>query len=221
MTNKSNRYFSKSRVETFSDGIFAIIVTLLVLEIKVPVLQNHNSAAELTVSLIELLPKIASWIVSFMIVCVIWVNHHRIFEDLKVITHGFFWLNANLLFWCSFIPFPTALLGEYISNTAAQLMFGLILAMMALSFCFMRINILRNDFVLIEGVNKKLFRLATTKSLLFGPLLYLGGALCSFVHPWLSFAVYIIVPLYFILFNSSGREEIPLEKEGLNEVNLQ
>src|SRR5690349_15153669 len=117
-------YFSKSRVETFSDGIFAIIVTLLVLEIHVPEISNPTSRHELLKALYDLLPKILSWIVSFLIVCVIWVNHHRIFEQMKVVTHRLFWLNANLMLWCSFIPFPTAMMGDYVNNAIALALFG-------------------------------------------------------------------------------------------------
>ncbi|WP_332367617.1 TMEM175 family protein [Spirosoma telluris] len=97
-------YFSKSRVEAFSDGVFAIIVTLLVLEIKVPHIDHHESVAELTGALYALLPKFISWIISFLMVCVIWVNHHRLLNQIANITHAIFWLNALLLLWCSFIP---------------------------------------------------------------------------------------------------------------------
>lgn len=103
-------YFAKSRVEAFSDGVFAIIVTLLVLEIKVPHLAHDASAAELATALYTLLPKLLSWVISFLMVCVIWVNHHRILDQIVHITHGIFWFNALLLLCYSFIPFPTALL---------------------------------------------------------------------------------------------------------------
>ncbi|HNQ16135.1 MAG TPA: TMEM175 family protein, partial [Pyrinomonadaceae bacterium] len=73
-------YFTKGRVEAFSDGIFAIIVTLLVLEIKVPHIADHDSVGELAAQLWNLAPKVIAWMISFLTVCVIWVNHHRIFE---------------------------------------------------------------------------------------------------------------------------------------------
>ncbi|MFX4975067.1 TMEM175 family protein, partial [Acinetobacter baumannii] len=84
------------------------------------------SSTELFKALINLLPKILSWIVSFLIVCVIWVNHHRIFDQIKIVTHRLFWLNANLLLWCSFIPFPTALMGDYLNNPVSVIAFGMI-----------------------------------------------------------------------------------------------
>ncbi len=198
-----NNYISKSRVETFSDGIFAIIVTILVLEIKVPEVEHHNSMSELIIALTYLLPKIISWMISFLIVCVIWVNHHRIFEQLKFITHGLFWFNANLLLWCSFIPFPTALMGDYINNPISFCAFGIILALMSFSFYLMRLKILKNNFVLHDNVDFVQYKIATKKSLIFGPVLYLIGAACSFIHPYLTLIIYFFIPLYFIFYNSS------------------
>ncbi len=89
-------YFTKSGVETFSDGIFAIIVTLLVLEIRVPHIGHHESVPELASALWALAPKILAWVISFFTVCVIWVNHHRVFEVMKEIDQKFFWRNANV-----------------------------------------------------------------------------------------------------------------------------
>ncbi len=201
MSNQSN-YFSKSRVETFSDGVFAIIITLLVLEIKVPEIENHSSKQELLNALILVLPKVISWIVSFLIVCVIWVNHHRIFEQLQTVTHGLFWFNANLLLWCSFIPFPTALMGDYLNNPIALSTFGFILSLAALGFTLMRFHILKNDFVLKPEVEKSYFKSATTKSILFGPILYLTGSGMSFINTYIAFGIFFFIPLYFIFFNS-------------------
>jgi uncharacterized membrane protein len=194
-------YFNKGRVETFSDGIFAIIVTLLVLEIKVPQIEHHGSVQELVIALKHLMPKIISWIISFLIVCVIWVNHHRLFEQFRVVTHGLFWLNANLLLWCSFIPFPTALMGDYVDNPVSLIAFGVILSFMAVSFYLIRRNVLNNSFILGENVDRSQFKKATRNSLIFGPVLYLAGAAASMIHPFVSLSIYAFIPLYFILQN--------------------
>ena len=99
MEDKLYKYgvFSKSRVETFSDGIFAIIVTLLILEIKVPHVAQVNSVPDLFNAVVALIPKFASWVISFITICIVWVNHHRIFEMFKGINIVLFWLNVNLL----------------------------------------------------------------------------------------------------------------------------
>ncbi|CCH00738.1 Transmembrane protein 175 [Fibrella aestuarina BUZ 2] len=197
-------YLTKTRVEAFSDGVFAIIVTLLVLEIKVPHIEQHESVAELGTALLGLLPKILSWIISFLIVCVIWVNHHRILAQVEHITHGLFWLNALLLLWCSFIPFPTALMGDYLGNPLASFVFGCILALMALTFSLIRWYALRNQQVLKKTVDLSHYRRATTRSVVFGPSLYLLGGALAFVHTWLSMAVFAFIPLYFIVYSAAS-----------------
>lgn len=196
--NAQNNYFSKTRVEAFSDGVFAIIVTLLVLEIKVPHIADHHSMNELFIALFGLLPKFASWMISFFTVCVIWVNHHRLINSFTGINHGLFWWNAFLLFWVSFIPFPTAVLGDYSSNQTAVLFYGIIMSMMALTFSLMRIYVLKNKSLLVSSMDISEFKKGTILSLIFGPCLYMFGAILSFVHPFISFIIYLGIALYFI-----------------------
>lgn len=196
-------YFSKARIEAFSDGVFAIIVTLLVLEIKLPAIDSPVSTTDLWRALYALLPKVLSWVLSFLIVCVIWVNHHRIMNQIDHITHRLFWLNAGLLLWCSFIPFPTALLGDHPANPVSSVVYGTVMALMALTFNILRWQALRDPHVLKADVNRRQFRRATWQAVLFGPLLYSTGALVSFISPWLSLAIFGFVPFYFILINRS------------------
>ena len=196
-------YFSKARVEAFSDGVFAIIVTLLVLEIKVPHIELDDSGAQLWSALTPLLPKVLSWVLSFLMLCVIWVNQHRIMSQIANITHGIFWLNTVLLLVCSFIPFPTALLGDYPMNPVSSLVFGLVMALMAFAFNLLRWQALHDPNVLKADVNRIQFRRAAWQAFLFGPVLYGTGALLSFLSPWLSLAVFAFVPFYFILLNRS------------------
>lgn len=196
--------FSKTRVEAFSDGIFAIIVTLLVLEIKVPHIGDHGSATDLTASLLSLFPKFISWIISFFTVAVIWVNHHKLFKQFRQLDHGIFWWNALLLLWTSFIPFPTAVLGDYPGNPVSVVFYGVVMALMALSFTLMRWHVLRNAGILEETVSVPLFRKGTVLSLVFGPLLYLAGVAGSWVHPYVSFAIYLAIPVYFIFSENNS-----------------
>ena len=199
--------FNKNRVEAFSDGIFAIIVTLLVLEIKVPHIHETNSANELTHALLGLLPKFFSWIISFFTVAVIWVNHHRIFKQLKQLDNGIFWWNAVLLLWTSFIPFPTAVLGDYPDNLISIVLYGFVMSLMALSFTLMRLYAIRNPQVLESSVNINAFKTGTRYSLLFGPVMYLSGVALEFLNPFLAFAVYLGIPVYFI-FSENKKQPI-------------
>jgi len=190
--------FSKTRVEALSDGIFAIIITLLVLEIKVPHVADRRSAEALMVALSGLLPKVLSWIMSFLMVCVIWVNHHRLLTRVDHFSHGLFWLNANLLLWCSFIPFPTALLGDYTENPVSHIVFGGILALAAASFTLIRVYMLRHPETMLAGTDVTAFRAATRRSLLFGPAAYAVGALSSLLHPYLAFTIFLFIPLFHL-----------------------
>lgn len=193
--------FSKNRVETFSDGIFAIIITLLVLEIKVPHIEEGQSSHELLHALIGLVPKFMGWIISFFTIAVIWVNHHRIFAQLKRLDNGIFWWNAFLLLWCTFIPFPTAVLGDYPQNQTAIVLYGIVMSLMAASFTLMRFYALKKN-VLDEMVDVEKFRKGTLLSLLFGPLLYIVGILLGMFHAYLAFAIFLAIPLYFIFSES-------------------
>jgi uncharacterized membrane protein len=122
--NSAPEIISRGRVEALSDGVFAIVVTLLVLEITVPHVAEHDSMAELARALGMLAPKFVSWVISFVTVCVIWLNHHRLFTLVSRIDNGLFWMNANLLLWTSFITFPIALMGDYPANRLAVSFYG-------------------------------------------------------------------------------------------------
>jgi TMEM175 potassium channel family protein len=123
-----------NRIEAFSDGVFAIVVTLLVLELKVPPLKDHASVSELAHQLVELAPKFLSWLISFIIVCKFWLNHHHVLGLARHANYAMVWLNSIFLMGQSFIPFPTALMGEYPDNHLAVSFFGCVFALNTLLF---------------------------------------------------------------------------------------
>lgn len=196
------KYFTKGRVETFSDGIFAIIVTLLVLEIKVPHVADHDSVRQLATALWGLLPKVIAWIISFLTVCVIWVNHHRIFEAVKTIDQPFFWLNANLLLWVSLLPFPTALMGDYPHNPLAVSTYGAVSLMMGIAFVLIRVYMWKRPGI-TAGLSESELRRGVLNVILFGPAPYLIGLVSAWIHPFLAFAFYGFVTVYFIFPTSA------------------
>lgn len=199
--------FNKNSVEAFPDEIFAIIITLLVLEIKVPHIENHDSATDLLQLLKLLIPKFLSWLISFFIIAVIWVNHHKIFKQIGKLDNGIFWWNAVLLLWTSFIPFPTAVMGDYSNNIVSLVLYGLIMALMALSFTLMRFYAIRNPNVLETSVNINAFKKGTMYSLIFGPLLYLTGITLSFLSTYIAFTIYLAIPLYFIFSENKKQQD--------------
>lgn len=198
-------YFTKGRVEAFSDGIFAIIVTLLVLEIKVPHIEDHGSASQLAGELWHLAPKVVAWMISFVTVCVIWVNHHRIFEALTAVDQWMFWLNANLLMWVSLIPFPTAMMGDYPGNPLAVSAYGAVSFMMGIAFLLIRIYMVRCEEI-TAGVPRSELKRGVRNVLLYGPTPYLIGVAMAWVHTYLAFAIYAFVSIYFIFPRSTALE---------------
>lgn len=114
---------TKDRLETCSDGVFAIAITLLVLDIKLP----EGSSAGLSHALMESLPRVAAYVMSFAIIGLYWISHHRSFQLIAKVDGAVFWLNLLLLLLVSFIPFPTALLGRYPNEALPIVIYGLTL----------------------------------------------------------------------------------------------
>jgi len=189
----------RGRVEALSDGVFAIVVTLLVLEIKVPHVEAHDSIAALAGALLSLAPKFVSWVISFATVCVIWVNHHRLLAQAAQIDNGLFWRNANLLLWTSFIPFPTALMGDYPGNRLAVSFYGGVMLLMALAFVLMRWHLQHRDGLMQDHVDRPAFRAGTRFSMLMGPVAYAVGAALAWVSTPAAFLCYAAIAAYFVL----------------------
>ena len=184
-----------ARIEAFSDGVFAIVVTLLVLELKVPELHDLNSVSELSQRLWEALPKFLSWLISFIIVCKFWLNHHYILRLARRADYGLAWMNSIFLMFQSFIPFPTALLGEYAMNPLAVSLFGVVMAINTLMFMALQRYILRN---LMKAESAVAQDPDILKKSLIGPISYLVGAAAAWFYTPAAFAFYMITPLFFI-----------------------
>ncbi len=191
-------FFSKNRVEAFSDGIFAIIVTLLVLEIKVPHIASSGSAVELSSALWDLLPKFVSWVISFLTICIVWVNHHRLFEMFKGINIVIFWLNVHMLLWVCFIPFPTALIGDYPHNPLAVASYGMVMFLAGGAFILARLYGVNNQELLKEKVSPEAYKKIILFSFIFGPVSYLCAAILAWVNTYLSFFMYFAIAVYFM-----------------------
>jgi uncharacterized membrane protein len=124
-----------SRLEAFSDGVFAIAITLLVLDLPVP----HVEAGELATALLDQWPAYAAYVVSFAIVGIIWINHHAVFGYVKRADRAVLFLNLHLLLWVTVIPWPTRLLADYMlaggeNERAAALVYALTMTLMGVAF---------------------------------------------------------------------------------------
>jgi uncharacterized membrane protein len=108
------------RVEAFSDGVFAIAITLLILEIKVPKLPHDSSASALARELAGLWPSYLAFLLSFFAILIMWINHHGLFNLVRRVNPGFLYANGFLLLLISFVPFPTSVLAEYLDGNAVN-----------------------------------------------------------------------------------------------------
>lgn len=185
------------RLEAFSDGVLAIVITLLVLELKAPRLAAPDDAREALAALAALGPKFLGYLLSFFFVAVFWVNHHRFFRLVQRVDGGLLWLNVLLLLALSFVPFPTGMIGEYPGNAVGLALFALVLLTAGLAFNLMWRHA-RSRQLYHEGVSPALAARAATRGLV-GPALYALAAALAFVWPAAAWALFVIVPLFYAL----------------------
>jgi uncharacterized membrane protein len=185
-----------TRIEAFSDAVFAIIVTMLVLELKVPPLHDHGSAEELGRELGDLLPKFRSWLISSVILCKFWLNHHHILGLARHADYAMVWLNSIFLMFQSFIPFPTAWMGVYPANPLAVSMFGVVMAFNTLLFIALHAYILRR-LIKPELVAAQVPHII--RKSFIGVIFYLIGAATAWVSVHAAFLAYLLTPLFFIV----------------------
>jgi uncharacterized membrane protein len=194
------------RLEAFSDGVFAIAITLLVLEIKVPHLEGESSAGLLTL-LIKQWPSYLAFLLSFVTILIMWVNHHILFTHIKRIDNSFLFLNGLLLLFVTFVPFPTALLAEYIQHpeakVAAVVYSGTYLCI-ALAFNLLWRYASDGYRLLGKNVDPALV-VSINRQYLFGPPAYLFAFVLAFVNVAASVGFSILLALYFMFTGSLWR----------------
>jgi uncharacterized membrane protein len=197
----------KGRLEAFSDGIFAIAATLLVLEITVPHLEEPGQLGQ---ALLDLWPSYLAYATSFMTIGIMWINHHSVFRQLRETDHRFLFINLGLLMLIAFVPFPTILLADYAwggDGQAAALTYGITLTITALFFNLLwryaawNHRLLREDAdpVEVSGISR---------AYLPGPFMYGTATLVALVSPEASAALYLAVAIFYVGSSSFfGRNE--------------
>jgi uncharacterized membrane protein len=206
---------STSRIEAFSDGVFAIVITILVLEMHVPVVQGSDISTMLASSLLAMAPKFLAYVLSFVIVAIWWVKHHLLFHALKRSDPGLLWLNCLFLLWLSFIPFPTAMLGDYPNERVAVMSYGAVSTLAGISFTWMRYYAFYTAKLVDETIEARLLRSATFKSVL-NPISHCIAVLLAFVDTRLSIALYAILPLIFFIPSKLEKQISSREKAAIS-----
>ena len=177
-----------SRLEAFSDGVLAIIITIMVLELKVP------HAVELA-ALKPVLPVLLSYVLSFIYVGIYWNNHHHMFQAAEEVSGGILWANLHLLFWLSLFPFTTAWMGENHLAAVPTAIYGFVLLMAAIAY-----YVLQRAVIAKQG-RESVLALTIGKDWKgkLSPALYLAAILLSFVNSWIASALYVFVALLWLI----------------------
>ena len=190
---------STSRLEAFSDGVFAIAVTLLILEIKVPTLVEGADGG-LATALLHQWPSYVAFLVSFATILIMWVNHHRLFTLIRKSDNGLLMFNGLLLLVITIVPFPTALLAEYfrtVDGQTAALVYSAHGFNIAVAYNLLWRHAIGNEGRLLSrSVDLKKVE-AITRQYRFGPLLYLVGFGLAFVSVPASVAINLMLALFF------------------------
>jgi len=187
--------FSKERVETFSDGVFAIVLTLLVLEMRVPNIADHSSMGQYAAAMSPLIPKAISFALTFLIICINWVSHHYFFRHLNRVTLGLVWRNNFLLLSQCLTPFPTALLGDHPADQFPVLLYGMTFFFGAITWYVLRSYASRADLF-----EKSEYAKTQGPSRSYPGLAIFGLSIpFSFVNVYISLTLFFIaVALYFV-----------------------
>lgn len=209
----SDSILSTQRLEAFSDSVFAIVMTLLFIELRVPPIGNSEDWRELLAATWNLMPKFMSIFVSFSFVAIFWVAHHQFFRTLQETSRGLLWLNVVFLFMVCFVPFPAAVMSEYPNNQTSVVFFGAAVLMTSLLLVALRwyawykhreLSGVTRD----EQISKALYR-----GLLMTAI-YIGGIVVSFFYPPAAIVIYLLTPLTLLL---PVKVEVETEDEDGNE----
>src|SRR5215211_7639673 len=191
VNNKNSMKIGTSRVETFSDGVISIIITIMVLSLKLPDFKHDDTTLRMRHYLEELLPYFGAYAFSFMMIGIFWTNHHHMFHLLGRINEVLIWQNLFFLFWMSLIPIATAMVGANPKLSESIAIYGFVMMMTTLAFTIMRIYTPRKGLVHKsddEAMGKKIYTVslkARTKSYI-GTAAYLLSIPLAFISIYLA-----------------------------------
>jgi uncharacterized membrane protein len=197
---------STTRLEMFSDGVFAIIITLLILEIKVPHLSELTPATVL-VALKPVIPKFISFTVTFFTIAIFWVNHHHFFNHIRYIDWKLLWMNVLFLFFLCILPFTTAFIGDYSESGMVVAIYSVNMVFCSASFSYMAYYaFLRANLSTME-ISRKQMKQELMKGIL-GISTYLLTVAIAFLFRPLALIILFLIPCLFVVpqFFGGGEE---------------
>jgi len=179
---------TKNRLEAFSDGVLAIIITIMVLDLKVP----HGDDIY---SLFPLLPVFLSYILSFVYLGIYWNNHHHMLHTVKHVTGSILWANLHLLFWLSLVPFTTGWMGENYFAAGPTALYGVVLLMAAIAYFILQ------QVIIVSQGNNSVLAIAVGKDVKgkISPILYAIAIPLSYFNQWIAGGLYVLVALIWLI----------------------
>ena len=179
---------SSGRLEAFTDGVIAILITIMVLELKVP--HGTDWAA-----LREPVPVLLTYVLSFVYLGIYWNNHHHLLHTVTRVDGLILWANSNLLFWLSLVPAATGWLGDNLAAPLPTALYGAVLVMPAIAYFLLQKAIMRE-----QGPQSVLARaLGSDIKGKISPLFYAVGIALAFIVPWVSIAIYVLVAVIWLI----------------------
>lgn len=205
---------STTRAETFSDGVIAIMITIMILELKLPDFDEKQATADIRNHLIKLIPHFAAYIFSFVMIGILWTSHHHLFHLLKKTDNILIRLNLFFLFWITLIPLVTGIMGANPFLPISTCLYGCIMLMTTLTLSYMRSYTLRKELVHTDEedeLNNKIFRVSLLGKRLsyMSSIAYLVSIPLAFISVYLSYVCFAIPVLLFFL--PAGIDEEKLE----------
>ena len=195
--------FPKQRLESFCDGVFTIVITILVLELKVPEV-HFSKTEEVVQELVTILPKLFGWVVSFFFIALIWLHHHQIMHMSSAADYRVVWINIFLLLFVALLPFPTALMGQHPKQPLLVMIWGLAMAVvtfwLAVLYAYCTRHFLKPEYDAVS------VRRNVRRSFLIIPTLYLIAALCAWWSVKISFLMYVVGPMMYAMPLDRERE---------------
>lgn len=193
---------NKNRLEAFSDGVLAIIITIMVLEFKVP----HGSDWK---DLKELIPVFISYGLSFSYIGIYWGNHHHLLHSVKEVTSTMILANLNLLFWLSLVPFATGWMGENHFETNTVAMYGVILLLCGAAYYILQKVIEKN--AKDNEALKKAFKTSYKKGNI-SLVMYISSIPLAYVHPYISYGIFIVSSIMWLIPDKNIEKALKAEK---------
>ena len=188
----------KERLEALTDGIFATVMTVLVLSLSVPVIASGATNADVAYDLGMLVPNILAYVLGFLLLAVLWISHHNIFHYMIRVDRPLLWLNTLFLLAIGFLPFSTALVGKYLQFQEPEIIFGVNIIAISIFMLGILSYSNRTGLLVVPEPDERIMARVRSRWRT-GPVLYLAAILLSFINPWISFASYVAILIFMVV----------------------